>query len=76
MNKVWIRAKSPILGLLLLLSVCPLLSDNSEAKSEVKCIKTFKEDIYQSNSVSYSNSFPEGDRDNQNADLSRAKEVN
>ena len=39
LNKVWTRVKGPILGLLLLLSVCPLLSDNSKAESEVKCGK-------------------------------------
>ena len=30
LNKVWTRVKGPILGLLLLLSVNPLISDNSE----------------------------------------------
>ena len=33
LNGVWTRVKGPILGLLLLLSVCPLLSNNSETIS-------------------------------------------
>ena len=37
LNRVWTRVKGPILGLLLLLSVIPLLSDNSEPiKIELK----------------------------------------
>ena len=53
LNKVWTRVKGPISGLLLLLSVCPLLSDNSKAKSEVNGAKTFfKESSFQPNSVS------------------------
>ena len=60
MNKVWIRANSPILGLLLLLSVIPLLSDLSEATSDIKYAK--KEDINQSKCVTGSNFFPVGDR--------------
>ena len=71
-NKFWSRAKSPILGLLLLLSVCPLLSDNSEVKSEVNSAETFSKYInYQPNHVSCSNSFPEGDRGILSVDLSR-----
>ena len=75
MNGVWTRVKGPILGLLLLLSVCPLLSDNSKAESEVKCAKSlFKESSFQPNSVSSSNSFPEGDRGNPSTDLSKWRE--
>ena len=43
-NRVWNRAKSPVLGLLLLLSVCPLLGDNSEAKSDVKHAQNLSKD--------------------------------
>ena len=34
MNKVWIRAKSPVLGLLLLLSVFPILGDLCEPQEK------------------------------------------
>ena len=41
LNGVWTRVKGPIFGLLLLLSVCPLLSDNTSAKEDInqpKCL--------------------------------------
>ena len=54
LNRVWTRVKGPILGLLLLLSVIPLLSDNREPINQVKSAKvSSKEDTNMS--VTYKN---------------------
>ena len=70
MNKIWTRI-CPILGLLLLLSVCPLLSDS---KYQVTCQKNSDNGgnsyFKQAKCISGSNSFPEGDGGVLNADLS------
>ena len=64
MNKVWIRIR-PILGLLLLLSVCSLLSDSKyQENSDSSYFK-------QAKCISGSSSFPEGDGGLLNADLNR-----
>ena len=66
MNKVWTRI-CPILGLLLLLSVCSLLCDSKVTCQENSDNSYFK----QAKCISGSNSFPEGDGSGLNADLNR-----
>ena len=64
MNGVWTRI-CPILGLLLLLSVCSLLSDSKyQENSDNSYLK-------QAKCISGSNSFPEGDNGCLNAVLNR-----
>ena len=67
MNKVWTRI-CPILGLLLLLSVCPLLSDICEYQEN-------SDDVFfqqnQAKCISGSNSFPEGHGSIPNVDLNK-----
>ena len=74
MNKIWTRI-CPILGLLLLFSVCSLLSDS---KYQVTCQKNSDNggNLYlkQAKCISGSNSFPEGDRDVLSAVLSTQTE--
>ena len=68
MNRVWIRASS-ILGLLLLLSVCPLLSDS---KYQVTCQENSDNSYFkQAKCIKGSNFFPEGDGGVQNLVLNR-----
>ena len=69
MNKVWTRASS-ILGLLLLLSLCPPLSVFCEYQENSDNV-FFQQSQEQAKSIDGSNSFPEGDRDVLNADLNR-----
>ena len=71
MNKVWTRI-CPILGLLLLLSVCPLLSDFSEKNFQLKYQENSDNEFFkQAKCINGSNSFPEGGRGFLSADLSR-----
>ena len=71
MNKVWTRASS-ILGFLRLLSVCPLLSDFSDSKYQVR-YQDNSDNLYfkQAKYINGSNFFRAGDGGNQIADLNR-----
>ena len=69
LNRVWPRV-CPILGLLLLLSVIPLLSDNSEPINQVNSAKvSSKEDTNLLECLHVCISSPRGVRGNLNADL-------
>ena len=76
MNKVWIRI-CPILGLLLLLSVCPLSTNLCELNSQVKLqekVKVNSENGFLKNPAKCiygSNSFPGGGRGVLKEDLNR-----